>query len=197
MKSGRLRILNDSAYPDDEVQALVRYGLQDVELKGAGLLVIVKDCRREYSGHAAWGSWIPDRARERMTRSERFLIICRIGPENVFPIYAFTRNGIRRDYESWDEALVGISAHEGMHVQHGYDGAYGERVKSGRRRVVIPSRPLPDGRAQTIQRVKIVRVRVGSERIEPKCEAFEHSLLQRYREEVKNGRLAFGLPRDP
>ena len=181
MKGGRLRIINQGRYPEEEVRALVGFGLDRIDLKGEGLLVIVKDTRRmrrrtpTYSGQAWSGRYnMPDGLKKLTTRREHFLVVVRIGPPEVFPIKPYTRNGILHDYRTWQEALVGITAHEGMHVQHGYDFAY-ER-KSGYRR---PATFEFDGKRVPFRQGG--RVRVGNERIEPKCEAFERGMLERFR----------------
>jgi hypothetical protein len=164
MKGGRLRVLNETSYPDDEVKALVEFGLREIDVRRTGLLALVKHARREYSGtfYDYMGNGIPLWAYKRMTRNERFLIVLRIGPPEGFPITPFRRNGIIHDARSWQEALVGIAAHEGLHAEHAYDRAYRERARlaSGRRR------------------------RIGMQRVEPKCEAFEARMIHRYREEV-------------
>jgi hypothetical protein len=189
MKGGRLKIVNESSYPDDEVEALVRYGLSEIDLTGDGLVAVVKHTKRSrrrsvgraaYSGTAyslAWG--IPTTLYERYIgrRKARHLIIMRVGTPDCFPVSAFRHYaGVKKDeFRTWQEALVCITAHEGMHIQHAHDGVYGDTQKSGRRTLV-----WRNSWGQEIGK-KIVKVRVGSERIEPKCEAFEAYMLRRYR----------------
>jgi hypothetical protein len=164
VKGGRLKIVNESRYADGEVEALVRFGLQDIDLKGEKLLAVVSNTRtREYRGWAGTRVmfWRSDSTAGRVAALVRrhkpgFIIHMMVGPPTKFPIRPYRRNGFVHDYRTWQEALVGITAHEGMHVQHFYDSAYGH---NGRRRT-------------------------GSRRIEPKCEAFEQFMLRRYRESL-------------
>lgn len=193
MQGGRLRIVNDSRYPDEEVMSLVRFGLEEIDVKGHGLLAIVKNTKRPprwsaraheadparripaYSGTAYdLYEGIPVAHAERMTRRERFLVVVRVGPPERFPIKPYRRNGSLHDYRSWEEALVGITAHEGRHIQHYYDGSY-EHASGWRRpaTVEIGGKKVPYRRGGL--------VRVGHERIEPKCDAFEIGTLARYR----------------
>lgn len=197
MKGGRLKIVNESSYPTDEVEALVSFGLDEIRLTGDGLVAVVKNTKRSqrrrrgqaaYSGTACSLKWgMPAALHKRyIGRSKaQHLIIMRIGDANCFPIDAFRHYpGVRKDvFLDWREALVCITAHEGMHVQHAYDGVY--ETKSGRRTITLPGgqRIQPDGSARAITRKRIVSVRVGTERIEPKCEAFEAYMLRRFRAE--------------
>jgi hypothetical protein len=189
MKGGRLKIVNDSRYDTAEVEALVRFGLDEIELTGERIVAAVKNTqgskRREagapaYSGTAySLRGGIPsslyDRYCGRRTTTHH-LIVMRLGPPEAFPVggddfrrYAGVDKGWFHD---WREGLVAITAHEGMHAQHVHDGAY--RAKSGRRKpATAHGRPYARG----------ARVRVGGERIEAKCEAFEAYMLRRYRAE--------------
>jgi hypothetical protein len=190
VRGGRLRIVNESRYPDHEVEWLVRYGLREIEVKGSGLVALVTNTKRSrrrggdapaYSGHA-WSlgdDGIPVALYERhMKRTKaRYLIVMRLGPPESFPIEPYGRNGHLHDYKTWEEALVGITAHEGMHVQHYYDGAY--RSASGRRKPAT----FTDQRGRKIIWRHGGKVRVGGERIEPKCEAFEQYMLRQFRDE--------------
>ena len=198
MKGGRLTIRNLGRYPDDEVERLVRYALQEIDVKGSGIVAVVRDTaaskRRKagaasYSGNAysydrggvplwlddvAQGRGLPKRGKRRYPSRwgklphSRGVFVVRIGPPEAFPIAPFTRNGTLNDYRTWQEALVGIAAHEAMHCQHYHDGAYEARalVKRGGRQV---------------------RRRIGAQRIEPRCEAFERHMLERFRRDPIGG----------
>ena len=199
MVGGRLILRNRSRYPDEEVEALVRFATERIDVKGTGIVVVVVDSRgrRSYSGTAydyqdggvpLWLDDIvrgvePKRGRKRYPSRwgklphSRFVHVLRIGSPEHFPIRPFTRNGNRFDYRTWQEALVGIAAHEALHSQHAYDGAY--RQKSGTRRPATFT-DAATGRQVPFRRGG--RVRVGSERIEPKAEAFEVATIKRWRE---------------
>jgi hypothetical protein len=173
MKGGRLKIVNESRYPDEEVERLVRFGLDQIDVTGAKLLALVRD--HPSGDYRGWGGDADDfydqptvHAHARKHRAA-YVAVMRVGPPERFPIKPFRRNGNLFDYRTWQETLVGITAHEGMHVQHAYDGAY--RTRSGTRR---PTRWSSGA-----------RVRVGAERVEPKCEAFELGTLRRYRSRLR------------
>lgn len=131
MKARRpLAIRNLSSYPDDWVREHVRRGL--VGLDTSALTVIVADTRRrdygdrhvEYSGYY-WGN--PRRSAPRkyvklMAPTSRYLFVVRLGPESEFPIKPFRRNGFVHDFRSAAEALVGVTAHEGKHIEHLREG---------------------------------------------------------------------------
>lgn len=145
------------------------------------MLVIVQNTKRtarrevEYSGKASdlYHHGVSEKEYELMHANERFLLRVRVGSAAAFPIRPFTRNGILHDYVSWQEAVVALAAHEGMHAQHYYDRAY--TTRSGRRK---PSTL----QGQTYRRGS--RTRVGVERVEERCEAFETYMVRRYRAEV-------------
>lgn len=191
MKGGRLKIVNESSYPNDEVETLVRFGLSEIDLTGQRIVALVKNTRpskRRLKGQAAYSglayslsNGIPRTLYNRYCGERthtHHLIIIRVGAPECFPAEAFwRRNGVVTDsYRSWQEALVGVTAHEGKHAEHDHDDAYTE--KSGRRKVRVRYR-LPGG--ELVDHSRIVKVRVGAERIEPKCEAFESHMLQRFR----------------
>lgn len=185
MKGGRLRIVNESSYDTGEVEALVHFGLSEIDLTGDGIVAVVKNTRAtkrrggapSYSGSAySLDGGIPTSMYDRYCGKRtytRHLIVMRLGPPEKFPESAFRKYaGVGKDtFWDWQEALVAITAHEGMHAQHAHDGAY--RAKSGQRKPA-----MIDG--QVIARG--AKVRVGTERIEPKCEAFEAYMLRRWRE---------------
>lgn len=191
MKGGRLRIINESSYPTEEVEPLVQFGLDEIDVKGYRIVVVVQDTRmtkrreherRDYSG-TAWSlhGGIPVTMCDKYLKSPRdwFLLFVRIGPGACFPIEPYTRNGVTHDYESWQEAMVGITAHEGMHAQHSHDRSY--RTRSGNRAPATFT-DAATGRKVTFRRGG--KVRVGGERIEPKCEAFEAYMVRRFRAKV-------------
>lgn len=176
MKGGRLRIINESRYPDEEVRALVRFGLQEIDVTGEGLVAVVKDMRRSRTGQTLSGTayslyWsIPSTLYDKYLTGRRdvHLIVMRITSPEQFPIKPYRSLGQTLDYRSWQEALVGITAHEGCHIQHAHDGSYTERTLVERRHPIHG----------TIR----VKRRIGDQRIEPRCEAFEAGMLRRFRE---------------
>lgn len=192
MKGGRLRVINETSYPDDEVRALVQYGMQEIDLRGTGITVLVKNTKRRktrglvegkpvaFSGeYQCYRRGINLAFVKYMAEKDKHLAIIRVGPPECFPsAEAFC--WYDESFLTWQEAVVGVTAHEGMHAQHEHDNAYVER--SGRRRVKIESRTLPGGE-RTVERYRIIETRVGTERIEPKAEAFERHMLLRYRRE--------------
>lgn len=193
MKGGRLKIVNASRYPTEEVERLVRFGLDEIDLKGHRIVAVVKNTKATRGSDAAfsgqaWSYTFPatlyDRYCGRRTCTHH-LILVRLGQPQRFPASAFRRYaGVPKDcFIDWREALACVTAHEGMHAQHAYDNGYLQ--KSGRRKVEVPSSPLPNSRARTTKRYRIVKTRVGVERIEPKCEAFEAYMLRRYRAEAQ------------
>lgn len=197
MKGGRLRIFNESRYPDDEVRALVEFGLSEISLTRSGIVAVVKNSAtsrrrehgaRDYSG-THWSyriqgipSGMYDAYFPRDNRSYKHLIVMRLGPPECFPIKPFTRNGFLHDYQTWQEALVGITAHEGKHAEHAHEGAY--QRKSGYRRASVAWDGIES---------RATRVRVGTERIEPKCAAWEDFMLRKFRAQ-QNGQ---GIEREP
>lgn len=178
MKAGRLKIVNQSRYDDAEVDALVRFALQEINLKGSKLLVAVQNNRRrEYRGWAE-RPWRTSEDVRPLAQKAKASFVNRIllGHGAQFPIREFKRHGITIDYATWQEALVGVAAHEGQHSQHDYDGAYTERtgvrnVKwwNGRRYVIAEQ-----------------RYRLIDESVELKCRAFEAHMLRRYREAISS-----------
>jgi hypothetical protein len=183
---GRLKIINESRYDTAEVEELVRFGLSEIDLKGTKLLALVQNNRKhEYRGWAfeGWSDWHEHASRLAKKFKCDYVIIVLVGRPEQFPARVFKRNGIEHDYKTWQEAMVGISAHEGLHVQHYYDGVYPHWEKSGTRKV-----KLGYGKHGT-PKIAIRRVRVGSERIEPKCAAWERYMLLKYRAKL-NGEAA-------
>jgi hypothetical protein len=186
MKGGRLKVVNESSYDGGEVEALVRFGLSEIDLTGDRIVALVKHTRatrRQPIPYAISGvayslvvgipSDMYDRYCGRRTMTDH-LIVLRLGLPESFPETSWrTYAGVpQREYRTWREGLVAITAHEGLHAQHSHDGAY--RQKSGQRKPA-----MIDG--QTIRRGG--RFRVGVERIEPKCEAFEAYMLRRFRQD--------------
>jgi len=169
MKGGRLKIVNESRYPTDEVAALVRYALADIDVKGAKLIAVVQNNRRrEYRG---WGGKVTYETNDHVRalarqHNARYYAQVLLGKPGQFPTRPFTRNGITIGFADWQEALVGVMAHEGMHAQHAYDGAYASR--NGTRRWMGSKRPMQ-------------RYRVGANRVEHKCRAVEYHVLERFR----------------
>lgn len=193
MKGGRLKIVNESSYDDGEVEALVRFGLSEIDLTGDRIVAVVKPTGSRPGGrqpHAISGhayslvggipSSMYDRYCGRRTITD-YLVVLRLGPPEVFPARSWRHYaGVPiREYRDWREGLVAIAAHEGMHSQHSHDGAY--RTRSGRRAPAMFTDPET---GQQVPYRRGGRVRVGVERIEPKCEAFENYMLRRYRETV-------------
>jgi hypothetical protein len=172
VKGGRLKIINESRYPTAEVEELVRFALSEIDVKGSKLLAFVTDGKASYSGHGGersrrFGDRVFDLARK---HKARYIAHVRLGPKHKFPIREFKRFGYFFDYETWQEALVGVMAHEGAHCQYAYDGHH-NMYGSGVRYI---SRGPSAGRTQFFRR--------GDERIEPKCAAKEIGMLRRYRE---------------
>ena len=189
---GRLKIFNESSYPDDEVNALVRFGLDEIEVTGAGLVAVVRNSRAtrrrggkpvDYAGTAyTLMDGIPTTLYKRYMRGKRdiYLITLRIGPPDLFPIKPFKRNGTLHEVDTWQEALVAITAHEGLHIQHAHDGDY-QHDGSGKANRVVGY----DSFGGKI--IRRTRVRVGTERIEPKAEAYERYMIERFRRRSEDG----------
>jgi hypothetical protein len=170
VKGGRLKIVNVSRYPDEEVEVLVRFGLEEIDLTGERIVAVVKNTARgpynraiPYTGtaYSYFGGGIPSSLYDRYAgwrTKTHHLIVMRIGPPEAFPTRSFRRYaGVEKgEMRDWREALVAITAHEGKHAEHVHDGAYFKR--GGKRRT-------------------------GTQRIEPKCEAFEAGTLRRFREQ--------------
>lgn len=187
MKGGRLKIVNESRYPTEEVEALVRFGLQEIDLTGERCVVAVKNTRptRRRNGATPAFSGLAqsldgggiissmyDRYCGRRSHTHHLLLV-RVGTEDVFPVEVSRRYpGVGEiAFRDWREAVVALAAHEGMHAQHTYDRAY--RSRSGKRKAAMIE-------GQVVARA--ARVRVGVERIEPKCDAHMALILRRYRE---------------
>jgi hypothetical protein len=160
VKGGRLKVVNESRYPDAEVEALVRFGLDEIDVTGTRLVAVVTNTRRSncwpsgavpLSGEATYlrhGGLSDDlRSRYLIGRRDSYLIVVRVGPPDAFPT-EHKRDGVFREWRTWQEAVVGVTAHEGMHVQHMYDLAY-----------------------------------MGRRGVEAKCDAFGMYVVRRYRTE--------------
>lgn len=134
MRGGRLKIVNESRYPTPVVERLVRFGLDDLDVTGRKVLVLVQNNRTHaFRGWASRRSTTDSQHATRLARKFRcdYVIRVLLGKPSQFPIRTFKRNGYTHDYQSWQEVLVGVTAHEAQHVQHYYDGAYrGERVEA-------------------------------------------------------------------
>lgn len=199
MKGGRLRIVNESRYPDEEVRRLVEFGMSEIDLRGTGVTVLVKNTKRRKKrrdrrgvvhqhGYVSFGGEFHDFRRgipvgltKKMARKDSYLCVVRVGPPENFP-HAKSFRWHDEGFRSWQEALVGITAHEGLHAQHEYDGGYQERA------TVKRTYKLGRGKTQTVEEKR----RIGSQRIEPKAEAFELGMLLRYRKH--HGYIREGIP---
>jgi len=110
-------IKNSSKYPSNEVEDLVKFALRNVP-HSAELEVHVKN-----SKHAFYGRIFA--SAEDCTcgcNSQRFLIVVRIGNKKLFPYLSVYPNHKRcQKYavllNDWKEALVKVTAHEGMHLR--------------------------------------------------------------------------------
>lgn len=114
MSAGRLVIRNLSAYPADEVRALVRFAGSDVDTRG--VCVNVKNRRKSrWQGYAYDGVPIQSNA----PRSAHYLVTLAVNPDNVYPL---TRSAQRRGepvlvLHDWRELIVFLAAHELKHVE--------------------------------------------------------------------------------
>jgi hypothetical protein len=114
---GYLIIRNSSQYPSDKVETLVRFALRNAPQLD-GLEVHVKRGKHPFYGRIYSSA-------ENCTcgyNGKRFLIVVRIGDAINFPYFAVYPNYRRcRKYammlNNWKEALVKVTAHEGMHLQ--------------------------------------------------------------------------------
>lgn len=191
MKGGRLKVVNETGYDDGEVEALVRFGLSEIDLTGQRIVAVVKYTRdrRGYSGfYYSLTRGIPTSLYNRYCGKRTYthhLVLLRIGEPDGFPSRSLRKYpGVKQRLAcDWREGLVCIAAHEGKHAEHDHDRAY--RQKSGYRQAATLM--LNDGREVVLRRAGPVRV--GVERIEPKCEAWENYMLRRYRRR--------GLPKEP
>ena len=169
---GRVRIINESRYADEEVNALVRFGLQELEIPRKGLLVVVTNTKHSYRQVPYSGTAYNRRsADKRMTKNESYHIAVRIGPPSAFPIREFRRNGVLYDYKTWQETIVGVAAHEARHIQDYFEGR-------GHDRTWIEAET-----GWRAQRGSGQWRRVGDQRIEPRCAAFEVYMLRKFREQ--------------
>lgn len=127
--SGTLTIRNTSRYPADEVRQLVRFALQDVDVRGVH--VNVKNSSGPRRGRAYDG--VPTISNA--PPGAEYLVTIGIGGPEHFPYEdgSWTqRNGtpIKRrggrwpeeTLEDWREALVSVAAHEGAHVEQFRNG---------------------------------------------------------------------------
>ena len=110
-------IKNGSKYPSDEVEDLVKFALRNVP-HSEELEVHIRN-----SKHAFYGRIFA--SAEDCTcgcNSQRFLIVVRIGNKKLFPYLSVYPDHKRcQKYavllNDWKEALVKVTAHEGMHLR--------------------------------------------------------------------------------
>lgn len=130
--SSETRIHNETAYPDKEVERIIRGEIAAAEIR-QGLEITVRYSRG--SGHSGWwrSYWYPDRGEDGPQ------ILIRL-PRPGFPVSDYLPYDRKREAgrsfpcADWREALVATVAHE---IEHHRQYERGERVGrrgSGRRR---------------------------------------------------------------
>jgi hypothetical protein len=150
-----LAFRNETGYPDDEVERLVRFALDDLELRRTVKVRVsytrLSTARKLYGGPYVYGA-------TGVAGSSGMAL--RIGRPDDFPVPWRDRRpkqtgtvGILAD---WREALVAIAAHEGKHVEgyhrRGWEGGQAEedRCDAYARRVLrqYRERPQPERRPE-------------------------------------------------
>lgn len=110
-------IKNSSRYPSEKVEDLVRFALRNAPHSDE-LEVHVKGSKNAFYGRIFSSA-------ENCTcgcKGQRFLIVVRIGNKKHFPYLSVYPNNKRcQKYaimlKDWKEALVKVTAHEGMHLR--------------------------------------------------------------------------------
>jgi hypothetical protein len=110
-------IKNGSKYPSEEVEDLVKFALKNVPFSDE-LEVHVRNSKHAFYGRIF--ASVEDRTCE--CENQRFLIVVRIGNAKHFPYLSVYPDHKRcQKYavllNNWKEALVKVTAHEGMHLR--------------------------------------------------------------------------------
>lgn len=126
----RLVFRNRTAYPDAEVQRLVRFAFADLELPSRfSVLVRVGYTRRggACSGHAY--GYV--HAAKDVPAKAAWEVRLRLDRPGGYPSRPWREHGIEFAFADWQEALVMIAAHEGKHIE-GYQTGHGGRSNRAR-----------------------------------------------------------------
>lgn len=104
-----------SKHPKEEVEDLIRFAAEPYDLRR--VCVNVKNSQHAYRGRAY--SRVP-RAYSNAPRSAKRLVVIAIGNSERFPLTGPQYGGKKSPiihYASWQEAMVGIAAHEFHHIR--------------------------------------------------------------------------------
>lgn len=135
-----VKIVNETDYPDGEVERLVRAEVEHAELR-LGVTITVA-YRPKGDGYASgyWRSyWYADQGED---RPQIMIRLPRPGV-TVLPYLPYSRKreeGKRFERANWQEALVSVAAHEIEHARQHQAGERPGRRKSGRRRSQVELR---------------------------------------------------------
>lgn len=144
-------IRNTSQYPTDEVRALVRFAVADLDMRR--VCVNVKNDRRGSCGGMAYDG-VPFISNA--PPSSEYLVSLRIGSPERFPeehVYPGKTDPRwpRVTLADWREALVHLAAHEGLHVEQMREGVRTSEVRAERfagRMLKLYRRTTPEGAAR-------------------------------------------------
>lgn len=122
---------NRSDYPTDEVRRIIKFAVQDVDMK---LVCVNVKNNRQFSGTGYAYDGVPDISNAPPTAC--YLITLRIGSPDRFPVAPHKRHpgaGVRfpeRGYADWREALLFFAAHEAKHIEQYREGLPASEVRA-------------------------------------------------------------------
>lgn len=133
----RNKIVNHTAYPDVEVETIVRQQLADAEV--SGVTVTIRHTKGHYA-HGWWRSyWYPDKGED---RPQILVRLPKPGVEigDYVPYRRKREEGRRFPLADWREALVSTVAHEIEHHRQYESGERRGKRGSGSRRSQVEVR---------------------------------------------------------
>lgn len=116
-----MKLVNETDYPTEEVRRLIRYATKGLDgLKGRK--VTVRSGKKHGHGLAVWGRYTIRDGRRYVNG-----IYIWVPPISTFPQKGWKRHRsgpLNHDWQTWQECLVALAAHEGRHFDlnaHGYE----------------------------------------------------------------------------
>lgn len=112
--AGRFAIRNKSQFPDAEVRELVKFAMGEVDTRS----VCVNVKRMRGSGWRGWAyEGVPEISNA--PRGAEYLITLAVGDKNDYPMKrpARRRGEPHVEFETWQEIMVFLAAHEAKHIE--------------------------------------------------------------------------------
>ena len=113
-----MRIKNTSRYPDERVREILAFAARGI--RDSGVEVHVKNSSYIYAGTFYQSAADLRDVSSSICNAAECLIVVRIGAPDNFPIratYPGLKTAPEMEYRSWEEALVGVAAHEFCHLK--------------------------------------------------------------------------------